>query len=127
MTPTCIVVSYQRNFRSLSNNQTPVHPPLHEFRVSAVGLDPLATIIWVDFLSSVPQLQRLTSYQQTIVIKFVVILLGIAVMFIAYSVSLTAGIIEATLLAFAATTGALLGVFLMAMLIPMANWKVLEN
>ncbi|TMW49642.1 hypothetical protein DOY81_005288 [Sarcophaga bullata] len=42
---------------------------------------------------------------------------------VAFCVGLLAGVIESSMMAFSATSGPLLGCFILAMLVPMANWK----
>lgn len=45
---------------------------------------------------------------------------------VAFGVGLLSGVIESSLLAFSATSGPLLGCFILAMLVPIANWKVIN-
>lgn len=57
-------------------------------------------------------------------IKFIGVVYGIIIMIIAFGVGHLDGVIESSMLLTSATSGPLLGVFLMALLIPCANWKV---
>lgn len=52
---------------------------------------------------------------------------GFVVMGIAFGVGFFSGVIESSMIAFSATSGPLLGAFILAMLIPIANWKVIIN
>lgn len=57
-------------------------------------------------------------------IKFIGVTYAFAIMGIAFSVGLLSGVIEGAMLTSSATTGPLVGVFFLAMLVPIANWKV---
>lgn len=87
------------------------------------NLQSLATVVWEDFLSQMPQFKGLSDKQQLSIIKVVGVIFGILTMGIAFCVGLLSGVIESSMLAFSATSGPLLGVFVLAMLIPIANWK----
>ncbi|XP_055848718.1 sodium-coupled monocarboxylate transporter 1 [Episyrphus balteatus] len=87
------------------------------------NLNSLATVLWEDFLSQLPQFKGLTDKQQLSVIKVVTVIFGIIIMGVAFCVGLLTGVIESSMLAFSATSGPLLGVFILAMLVPVANWK----
>lgn len=87
------------------------------------NLNSLATVLWEDFLSQLPQFKGLTDKQQLSVIKVVTVIFGIIIMGVAFCVGLLTGVIESSMLAFSATSGPLLGVFVLAMLVPVANWK----
>jgi len=84
----------------------------------------LATVTWEDFLSHLPQFKGMTDKQQLAIIKTVGSIYGVLVMGVAFSVGLLSGVIESSMLMTSATSGPLLGVFLLAILAPMANWKV---
>lgn len=88
------------------------------------NLNSLATVVWEDFLSFLPQLKGLSDKQQLVVIKTVTAVFGLIVMGVAFSVGLLSGVTESSMLTFSATSGPLLGCFILAMLIPIANWKV---
>lgn len=60
-------------------------------------------------------------------IKAIAIVYGLVIMGISFGVGLLDGVIESSMLVTSATSGPLLGVFLMAMLIPCCNWKVRGN
>ncbi|KAL9899687.1 sodium-coupled monocarboxylate transporter 1 isoform 1-T2 [Glossina fuscipes fuscipes] len=87
------------------------------------NLNSLATVVWEDFLSFLPQLKGLSDKQQLVVIKTVTAVFGLIVMGVAFSVGLLSGVTESSMLTFSATSGPLLGCFILAMLIPIANWK----
>lgn len=88
------------------------------------NLNSLSTVICEDFLSLLPQFKGVSDTQQLRIIKTVTIVFGIIVMGVAFGVGLLSGVIESSMLAFSATSGPLLGCFILAMLIPRANWKV---
>lgn len=84
----------------------------------------MATVIWEDFLTLVPKFKNLNDRQQLSLIKAVTVVCGILIMGVAFGVGLLSGVIESSMLAFSATSGPLLGCFILAMLVPIANWKV---
>lgn len=88
------------------------------------NLNSLSTVICEDFLSLLPQFKGVSDTQQLRIIKTVTVVFGIIVMGVAFGVGLLSGVIESSMLAFSATSGPLLGCFILAMLVPRANWKV---
>lgn len=88
------------------------------------NLNSMATVIWEDFLTLVPKFKNLNDRQQLSLIKAVTVVCGILIMGVAFGVGLLSGVIESSMLAFSATSGPLLGCFILAMLVPIANWKV---
>ncbi|XP_065371723.1 sodium-coupled monocarboxylate transporter 1 [Calliphora vicina] len=87
------------------------------------NLNSLATVISEDFLTLVPKFKNLPDKQQLNVIKTVTVICGIIIMGVAFCVGLLSGVIESSMIAFSATSGPLLGCFILAMLVPIANWK----
>lgn len=87
------------------------------------NLNSLSTVIWEDFLSQLPQFKGLADKQQLGIIKITTVIFGVIIMCVAFGVGLLSGVIESSMLAFSATSGPLLGCFILAMLIPIANWK----
>lgn len=87
------------------------------------NLNSLATVTWEDFISPLPHFKGKTDTQQLTIIKLLGCMYGVLVMGVAFSVGLLSGVIESSMLMTSATSGPLLGVFLLAMLCPMANWK----
>ncbi|XP_049536932.1 sodium-coupled monocarboxylate transporter 1 isoform X1 [Anopheles darlingi] len=87
------------------------------------NLNSLATVTWEDFLSHLPRFKGIGDKQQLNVIKFIGSIYGVIVMSVGFSVGLLSGVIESSMLMTSATSGPLLGVFLLAMLVPIANWK----
>lgn len=63
--------------------------------------------------------------QQLIFIKYLTFIYAVLIMGIAFGVGLLSGVVESAMLTSSATTGPLVGAFLLAMLVPMANSKVL--
>lgn len=87
------------------------------------NLNSLATVTWEDFISQMPQFKGLDDKKQLTIIKVIGSIYGVMVMGVGFSVGLLSGVIESSMLMTSATSGPLLGVFLLAMLVPMANWK----
>ncbi|KAI8130172.1 Sodium/iodide cotransporter [Lucilia cuprina] len=87
------------------------------------NLNSLATVISEDFLTLLPKFKNLPDNQQLNVIKTVTVICGIIIMGVAFCVGLFSGVIESSMMAFSATSGPLLGCFILAMLVPIANWK----
>ncbi|XP_058467266.1 sodium-coupled monocarboxylate transporter 1 isoform X2 [Malaya genurostris] len=87
------------------------------------NLNSLATVTWEDFLSQLPRFKGINDKQQLNIIKFIGSVYGIMVMGVGFTVGLLSGVIESSMLMTSATSGPLLGVFLLAMLVPVANWK----
>lgn len=87
------------------------------------NLNSLATVTWEDFISPLPHFKGKTDTQQLTIIKLLGCMYGVLVCGVAFSVGLLSGVIESSMLMTSATSGPLLGVFILAMLCPMANWK----
>ncbi|XP_058981283.1 sodium-coupled monocarboxylate transporter 1 [Musca domestica] len=87
------------------------------------NLNSMATVIWEDFLTLIPKFKNLSDRQQLSLIKTVTVICGILIMGVAFGVGLLSGVIESSMMAFSATSGPLLGCFILAMLVPIANWK----
>ncbi|XP_055615923.1 sodium-coupled monocarboxylate transporter 1 isoform X2 [Toxorhynchites rutilus septentrionalis] len=85
------------------------------------NLNSLATVTWEDFLSH--RYKGISDKQQLNIIKFIGSVYGVVVMGVGFAVGLLSGVIESSMLMTSATSGPLLGVFLLAMLVPVANWK----
>lgn len=87
------------------------------------NLNSLATVTWEDFLSNLPQFKGMPDKKQLQIIKFVGSVYGLMIMGVGFLVQLLSGVIESAQLMTSATSGPLLGVFLLAILVPFANWK----
>ncbi|KAK9889562.1 hypothetical protein WA026_006936 [Henosepilachna vigintioctopunctata] len=87
------------------------------------NLNSLATVTFEDFLRPIPYLKGLKDSHQLLTIKGIGVVYGFVIMGIAFGVGLLDGVIESSMLVTSATSGPLLGVFLLALLIPCANWK----
>ncbi|XP_046865219.1 sodium-coupled monocarboxylate transporter 1 [Drosophila willistoni] len=87
------------------------------------NLNSLATVCWEDFVSQLPKFKGLSDKQQLRIIKLVTFICGLIIMCVAFGVGLLSGVIESSLQVFSATSGPLLGCFLLAMMVPVANWK----
>ncbi|KAF5285294.1 hypothetical protein FQR65_LT13272 [Abscondita terminalis] len=87
------------------------------------NLNSLATVTFEDFLRPIPRLKALKDIHQLYVIKAIGIVYGFVIMGISFGVGLLSGVIESSLLVTSATTGPLLGVFILAFLVPCCNWK----
>lgn len=91
--------------------------------IAVSNLNSLATVTFEDFLSQIPALSNLKDRQQLQVIKLVGVIYGILIIGASFLVAMLSGVIESSMLMTSATSGPLLGVFVLAMLIPCANWK----
>ncbi|XP_076765294.1 sodium-coupled monocarboxylate transporter 2 [Xylocopa sonorina] len=87
------------------------------------NLNSLATVTFEDFLAQIPSLRELKDKQQLRFIKLISVIYGVLIIGISFLVSMLSGLIESSMLMTSATSGPLLGVFLLAMLAPCANWK----
>lgn len=87
------------------------------------NINSLATVTWEDFLSLVPALRKKSDTHQLNVIKLVGTVYAVVIMGVGFIVGLLSGVIESSMLIISATSGPLLGVFVLAMFIPFANWK----
>ncbi|KYN39969.1 Sodium-coupled monocarboxylate transporter 2 [Trachymyrmex septentrionalis] len=87
------------------------------------NLNSLATVTFEDFLSHIPALSDMKDTQQLHAIKIIGVIYGLIIIGISFLVAMLSGVIESSMLMTSATSGPLLGVFLLALLIPCANWK----
>lgn len=87
------------------------------------NLNSLATVTFEDFLSHIPAMSDLKDTQQLHAIKIIGVIYGLLIIGLSFLVAMLSGVIESSMLMTSATSGPLLGVFLLAMLIPCANWK----
>lgn len=86
-------------------------------------LNSLATVTWEDFISQLPQFKNCNDRQQLLAIKSMCAIYGVLTVGVAFGVGMFSGVIESSQLMTSATSGPLLGVFLLAMLFPSVNWK----
>ncbi|XP_072375987.1 sodium-coupled monocarboxylate transporter 2-like [Diabrotica undecimpunctata] len=84
----------------------------------------LATVAYEDFLKPFSVLKGLKEDYELWTIKGISVVCGLIIMGMSFVVSMIDGVIEASMLVTSVTSGPLLGVFLLAMLIPVANGKV---
>ncbi|XP_035775838.1 sodium-coupled monocarboxylate transporter 1-like isoform X1 [Anopheles albimanus] len=87
------------------------------------NINSLATVTWEDFLSLIPGWKAKSERHQLTVIKLVGTVYAVLIMGIGFVVGLLSGVIESSMLIISATSGPLLGVFVLAMFVPFANWK----
>ncbi|XP_020284562.1 sodium-coupled monocarboxylate transporter 1 [Pseudomyrmex gracilis] len=87
------------------------------------NLNSLATVTFEDFLIHIPSLKELKDTQQLRVIRIIGVIYGLVIIGLSFLVAMLSGVIESSMLMTSATSGPLLGVFILAMLIPCANWK----
>lgn len=87
------------------------------------NLNSLATVTWEDFMSHMPCFRELKDGQQLWVIKTIGVSYALIIMGISFGVGLLSGVIESSMLVTSATSGPLLGIFILAMLVPCCNWK----
>ena len=84
----------------------------------------MATVTWEDFISQLPRFQNVIDKKQLSIIKYIGVIYAFIVMGLAYCVGFLSGVIETAMLTSSATSGPLVGVFLLAIFVPIANWKV---
>lgn len=87
------------------------------------NLNSLATVTFEDFISHIPRLSDLKDTQQLRFIRAIGVIYGFLIICISFLVAMLSGVIESSMLMTSATSGPLLGVFLLAILVPCANWK----
>ncbi|XP_050681923.1 sodium-coupled monocarboxylate transporter 1 [Leptidea sinapis] len=87
------------------------------------NMNSLSTVTWEDFVSAAPAFRGITDKQQLTIIKIIGVIYALMIMGLSLCVGMVNGVIEANLLVTSATSGALLGVFLLGALFPMANGK----
>ncbi|XP_041985354.1 sodium-coupled monocarboxylate transporter 1 [Aricia agestis] len=87
------------------------------------NVNSLSTVTWEDFVSAAPAFKGISDKQQLTIIKIIGIIFAVTIMCLSLCVGLVGGVVEGSMLVTSATSGALLGVFLLAALFPMANGK----
>ncbi|XP_014254450.1 sodium-coupled monocarboxylate transporter 1 [Cimex lectularius] len=87
------------------------------------NLNSLSIVMWEDFFYQIPALKNTTDRTQLVLIKVLGAVCGVMIMGVAFIVAMLSGVIEASQLMTSATSGPLLGVFILAMFVPPANWK----
>lgn len=87
------------------------------------NMNSLATVTWEDFFSKMPRFNNAKDSKQLKIIKIIGTVYGLMIMGVGFSVQLLSGVIECAQLMTSATSGPLLGVFILAILVPVANWK----
>lgn len=87
------------------------------------NINSLATVTWEDFISQVPHFRNCEDKRQLAIIKVLGVAYAVLIMGVGFLVGMLSGVIESYMLMTSATSGPLLGVFLLAMLVPAANWK----
>lgn len=93
------------------------------FSIYVSTLNSVATVTWEDFLSHIPMFRKFADFKQLVAIKALGVSYAIICMGLAYIVSMFSGVIEISMFVNAATSGTLIGVFILAMLVPFANGK----
>ncbi|XP_008178360.1 sodium-coupled monocarboxylate transporter 2 isoform X2 [Acyrthosiphon pisum] len=87
------------------------------------NLNSISTVAWEDFVSQIPIFKGATEKNQLWCIKSISVITGFIVMGVAFIVAQSSGVIDASQLMTSATSGPLLGVFVLAMFFPSTNWK----
>lgn len=85
------------------------------------NVNSLSTVTWEDFVSAAPAFKGISDKQQLTIIKIIGVIYAIVIMCLSLCVGMVGGVVEGSLLVTSATSGALLGVFLLAALCPVAN------
>ncbi|KAL4149246.1 hypothetical protein QTP88_003227 [Uroleucon formosanum] len=87
------------------------------------NLNSISTVAWEDFVSQIPIFKGASEKNQLWCIKSISVITGFIVMGVAFIVAHSSGVIDASQLMTSATSGPLLGVFILAMFFPSTNWK----
>jgi Na+/proline symporter len=87
------------------------------------NLNSISTVAWEDFISQIPIFKGASEKNQLWCIKSISVISGFIVMGVAFIVAHSSGVIDASQLMTSATSGPLLGVFVLAMFFPSTNWK----
>ncbi|XP_060880511.1 sodium-coupled monocarboxylate transporter 2-like isoform X2 [Metopolophium dirhodum] len=87
------------------------------------NLNSISTVAWEDFISQIPIFKGASEKNQLWCIKSISVITGFIVMGVAFIVAQSSGVIDASQLMTSATSGPLLGVFVLAMFFPSTNWK----
>ncbi|XP_052745020.1 sodium-coupled monocarboxylate transporter 1 [Bicyclus anynana] len=87
------------------------------------NVNSLSTVTWEDFVSAAPAFRGISDSQQLTVIKIIGVVYALVIMLLSLGVGQVGGVVEGSLLVTSATSGALLGVFLLAALVPVANGR----
>ncbi|KAF0770336.1 sodium-coupled monocarboxylate transporter 2 isoform X2 [Aphis craccivora] len=87
------------------------------------NLNSISTVAWEDFVSQIPVFKGASEKNQLLCIKSLSVITGFIVMGVAFIVAQSSGVIDASQLMTSATSGPLLGVFVLAMFFPSTNWK----
>ncbi|XP_060880512.1 sodium-coupled monocarboxylate transporter 2-like isoform X1 [Metopolophium dirhodum] len=87
------------------------------------NLNSISTVAWEDFVSQIPIFKGASEKKQLWCIKSIGVITGFIVMGVAFIVAQSSGVIDASQLMTSATSGPLLGVFVLAMFFPSTNWK----
>lgn len=87
------------------------------------NINSLATVTWEDFLSQLPRFRGVIDKKQLHIIKYLGVAYAFVILGFAFCVGFLSGVIETAMLTSSATTGPLVGVFLLAVFVPVANWK----
>ncbi|XP_046383633.1 sodium-dependent multivitamin transporter [Ischnura elegans] len=91
--------------------------------ITVSNLNAVGTVVWEDFISHIVLFKRVKEKHQLIFIRSIAIALALVIMGLTFAASLLPGIVETSMITNTATGGALLGVFLMAILFPVVNAK----
>ncbi|XP_034837146.1 sodium-coupled monocarboxylate transporter 1 [Maniola hyperantus] len=87
------------------------------------NVNSLSTVTWEDFVSAAPAFRGISNQQQLTIIKIIGVMYAVCIMALSLAVGLVGGVVEGSLLVTSATSGAMLGVFLLAALAPVANGR----
>lgn len=87
------------------------------------NINSVATVTWEDFLYHIPAFQKAADIKQLYAIKALGVTYSIITIGFVAAVAMMSGVIECANLTTSATAGPLVGVFILALLIPIANAK----
>ncbi|XP_071441043.1 sodium-coupled monocarboxylate transporter 2 [Hetaerina americana] len=87
------------------------------------NLNAVGTVIWEDFVSNTSLFTHVKDKHQLLIIRGLAIASALIIMGLTFAAALLPGIVETSMITNSATSGALLGIFLLAILFPVANSK----
>ncbi|EEB10804.1 sodium/iodide cotransporter, putative [Pediculus humanus corporis] len=91
--------------------------------LALASLNSMGTVAWEDFLKRIPLFKNFNDRQELITIKILTTFFGILIIGVAFGVATLPGLIESSMLMTSASSGPLLGVFVLASFFPYCNWK----
>ncbi|XKL59623.1 hypothetical protein PGB90_000639 [Kerria lacca] len=87
------------------------------------NLNSVATVLWEDFVSHLHMFKNISDNKQVWSLKIISVCCSLIIMTVTFCISELTGIIEISIIMISATSGPLLGIFILALFFPSVNWK----